>query len=74
MHRHIVADPNICHGKAVFRGTRIMVWQVLELLEAGETLESILRAYPSLTKEAVKEALRYAAEVLRAEHHVVFPS
>jgi uncharacterized protein (DUF433 family) len=40
MHRHIVADPNICHGKAVFRGTRIMVWQVLELLEAGETLES----------------------------------
>jgi Protein of unknown function (DUF433) len=27
--RYIVADPRICHGKPTFRGTRVMVWQVL---------------------------------------------
>jgi len=31
----IIADPQICHGKPVITGTRIMVWQILELLEAG---------------------------------------
>ena len=29
---HIVADPLICHGKPTFKGTRIMVWQILDEL------------------------------------------
>jgi len=29
---HVVADPEICHGKPTFNGTRIMVWQVFALL------------------------------------------
>ena len=33
--RHIVADPAICHGKPTFKGTRIMVWQVLDELAHG---------------------------------------
>ncbi|OQX95960.1 hypothetical protein B6I21_02715 [candidate division KSB1 bacterium 4572_119] len=41
--RHIVADPKICHGKPTFRGTRIMVSDVLEQIEEGLTWESIIR-------------------------------
>jgi hypothetical protein len=35
--RHIVADPAICGGQPTFKGTRIMVWLVLEQLERGLT-------------------------------------
>lgn len=70
--KYIIVDPNICHGKPVFRGTRIMVWQVLDMLKTGESTESIIRIYPSLRKEMIKEALEYAAKALRAEHYVKF--
>ena len=32
LHKHIIADPAVCHGKPTFKGTRVMVWQVLEML------------------------------------------
>jgi len=63
----IVADSDICHGKPTFKGTRIMVWQVLEMLEAGETIEGILEGYPSLTRDHIKAALRLAAQRLAGE-------
>ncbi len=40
--RYIVADPKICHGKPTFRGTRIMVSDVLEQIEEGLAWESII--------------------------------
>ena len=40
--RYIVADPEICHGKPTFRGTRIMVWQVLEMVAEGKAWETIV--------------------------------
>jgi hypothetical protein len=36
-----VADPEICHGKPTFKGTRIMVWQVLEDVAEGRSWEFI---------------------------------
>ncbi len=48
INKHIVADPEICHGKLTFKGTRVMVWQVLELLAEGESYQKILKAFPSL--------------------------
>jgi uncharacterized protein (DUF433 family) len=45
-----------------------MVWQVLEMLAAGEKVNDILKSYPSLTKEMIEEALSYAAEILKGEH------
>jgi len=62
--QYISVDPNICHGKPCFKGTRIMVWQILELLEADATVAEIRDAFPSLTPEHVKAALHYAARVL----------
>ena len=39
--QYIVADPKICHGKPTFKGTRIMVWQVLDALARGESVNQI---------------------------------
>ena len=45
---HIGVDPNICHGKACIKGTRIPVSVILDNLAAGETRDKILENYPSL--------------------------
>lgn len=59
--RHIVADPDICHGKPTFQGTRIMVWQVLEMVADGMTWDEIIQqCHRSITKEAIAEALALA--------------
>ena len=62
--RYISVNPEICHGKPCFKGTRIMVYLILDLLEAGATIEEIREAYPDLTPEHVKATLHYAARVL----------
>ena len=62
---YIVADPDICHGKPTFAGTRVMVWQVLEMLEAGQSVDEIIHAFPSLTPQHVQAALAYAADLTR---------
>ena len=61
----IVADPEVCHGKPCIKGTRIMVSVVLDNLAAGVTLDEILTSYPSLTREAVRAAIAYAADLAR---------
>ncbi|HUY31319.1 MAG TPA: DUF433 domain-containing protein [Pirellulales bacterium] len=58
----IGADPNVCHGKACIKGTRIMVSVVLDNLAAGEPEEAILNGY-HLEKEDLQAALLYAAEL-----------
>ena len=68
--KHIVADSEICHGKPTFNGTRIMVWQILEMLESGETVDDIIEAFPSLTPAHVKAALHYAADLTRGRDNV----
>ena len=69
----ISVDPAVCHGKPCFKGTRIMVYLVLEMLEEGASESEILQAYPSLTHEHVKGALHYAARVLEErELHPAF--
>jgi len=62
---HISVDPNVCHGKPCVAGTRVMVSVILENLAAGHTVEEILESYPTLTVEAVRAALAYAAELAR---------
>jgi uncharacterized protein (DUF433 family) len=61
----ISVDPNVCHGKACIKGTRIMVAVILDNLAAGEPAEAILRSYPTLKPEDVQAALQYAAELAR---------
>lgn len=61
---YIIIDTEICHGKPTFKGTRIMVYQVLEMLAAGYNEEEILSEFPSLSKEHIKAALEYASKRL----------
>ena len=69
--RYIVVDSRICHGKPVFRGTRVLVSDVLELLASGFSVENIIEEYPQLSEEMIREALRYAATVLRRSYRVI---
>jgi uncharacterized protein (DUF433 family) len=55
---HIVADPAICHGEPTFRGTRILVTDVLEQVASGMAWEAIVDEWRgALTQEAITEAL-----------------
>jgi len=60
----ISVDPNVCHGKACIKGSRVMVSVVLDNLAAGETSEQIARDY-RLTVEDVQAAISYAAELAK---------
>ena len=61
--RYIVTDPEICHGKPTFRGTRIMVVHVLEQIAEGMAWESIIAEWRnSINKEAIAEAVRLAGQ------------
>ena len=63
--RYIVADPSVCHGEPTFRGTRILVADVLEQVACGMDWEAIIEEWRgALTKEAIAEAIRLAREAL----------
>jgi uncharacterized protein (DUF433 family) len=63
----IAIDPDVCHGKPVIRGTRIMVSILLDYLKAGETHEEILRQYPTLRETDIRAAIAYAAWLAHEE-------
>ena len=58
---HITVDPEICHGKACIAGTRVLVTTVLDSLASGLDSEEITKSYPSVSCEAVRAAISYAA-------------
>jgi len=61
--KRIEIDPNICGGKPCIKGTRIWVSLLVDNIASGIPDEEILAAYPSLTKEDIRAALAYAAEL-----------
>ncbi|MDI6891230.1 MAG: DUF433 domain-containing protein [Thermodesulfovibrionales bacterium] len=63
--RYIVTDPKICHGQPVFRGTRILVADVLEQVASGMAFEAIIEEWRgALTKDAIAEAVKLASKAL----------
>jgi uncharacterized protein (DUF433 family) len=62
---YIVVDPEICHGRACLKGTRILVSVVLDNLAAGIPEEEILASYPTLDRVALQASIAYAAELAR---------
>ena len=66
--RYIVADPRICHGQPTFRGTRILVADVLEQIASGMAWEAIVDEWRgAITADAIAEAVRLAREALVRE-------
>lgn len=72
--KYVSVDPQIQHGKPCFRGTRIPVYVVLELLEGGVRSEEIVGAdyYPDLTLEHVRAALHFAAQYAKNQEYLSF--
>lgn len=70
---YITVDPEVAHGQACLKGTRVLASVVLDNLAAGLSTEEILQSYPSLTQEAIQAAIAYAAELAR-EHVVSMPA
>ena len=63
----ITIDPAVCTGKPCIRNLRFPVSRLLGLLAAGETKESILKAYPYLEESDIEAALQYAASLAEEE-------
>ncbi len=68
----ISINSNVCFGKPCIKGTRIWISLIVDNLAAGATEEEILEAYPSLTREDIRAALAFAAEMAR-ERYVPIP-
>lgn len=69
---HIVRDPAICGGESVIRGTRVTLRTVLASLADGDTIEDILRDFPTLNASDVKAVIAFAAA--SAEEDLPVPS
>jgi uncharacterized protein (DUF433 family) len=58
---YIVSDKSICGGQPVIRGTRVTLRTVLASLADGDSIEEILKSFPTLSNEAVRAVIAYAA-------------
>ena len=65
--KRIVINPKIMVGKPIIKGTRIPVDTIVRLIAQGMKIEDILDDYPNLSKEDIKAALLYSAEVVSGE-------
>jgi len=62
--KHLIVDPDICHGQLIFAGTRIPVQSVLTFLKMGYSMDQLLAEWPELRREAIEEAVELASEAL----------
>ncbi len=65
----VTVDPQVCHGKACVKGTRVMVSVILDNLAEGVERAEILSSYPSVTSADIDASIAYAAELAR--EHIV---
>ena len=61
--RFVVTDPAVCHGQPTFRGTRILVADVLEQVALGLAWETIVEEWRGqVSRESIAEAVRLASQ------------
>ena len=64
--RYVIADPAICHGQPTFRGTRILVADVMEQVAGGMAWETIVEEWRgNVSSDAIAEAVRLASQAFR---------
>jgi len=64
MNRIVHCDPEILGGTPVFVGTRVPVQNLIDYLEAGDTIDRFLDSFPSVSREQAIAALELAREAL----------
>jgi uncharacterized protein (DUF433 family) len=65
-HEVVHTDPEIMGGTPVFVGTRVPVQSLFDYLEAGDSLEEFLEAFPTVSHEQAIAALEIAREAVTA--------
>ena len=60
---HLVADAAVCGGQVCVKGTRIPASLILGAMAGGDTIDDLLRGYPSLTREDVSAVLAYGSRL-----------
>ena len=63
----IVRNPEICGGQPTIRGTRVLVLDILDWIKEGETFNSIIENFPSISREDIQEIIRYAQDIIAGE-------
>ncbi len=63
------SDPEILGGTPVFKGTRVPVRNLIDYLEASDTIDDFLNAFPTVTREQAIAALEIAREALSERAH-----
>ena len=67
MYGRISIGSEVCHGQACVRGTRVPVHQIVRMLANGDTIEELLKEYPSLQREDILACLDYTASLAEEE-------
>ncbi len=60
--QHIEINPEVRSGKPCVKGTRITVFDVLDYLAGGMSMDEILSDFPQLQRESIYACLAYAAD------------
>jgi uncharacterized protein (DUF433 family) len=63
MNARISVNPNVCHGQACIKGTRIPVHQIVLMLANGDSIDDLLKAYPTIEREDILACLEYAGSL-----------
>lgn len=63
----IYSDPELMGGTPVFRGTRVPIKNLIDYLEAGDSLDIFLEHFPSVTRQDAISVLELAKEMLIAD-------
>ncbi|MGH8580016.1 MAG: DUF433 domain-containing protein [Gammaproteobacteria bacterium] len=69
---YIIRDPKICGGEPVIKGTRVTLRTILASLGEGATIEEIVSDFPTLSEQAVRAVIAFAA--ISAEEDLPLPS
>jgi uncharacterized protein (DUF433 family) len=69
----VESDQEIMRGVPVYKGTRILVHTIADMLSQGATVAEILEGYPALTREKVELAPMYAKAFPRRGRPVIRP-
>ena len=65
MHNDVITkDPNVLGGTPVFLGTRVPFQNLLDYLEAGQTLDEFVDDFPTVSRETAVQALEHAKELV----------
>ena len=67
MDKRISIGTKVCHGQACIKGTRAPVQQIIRMLANGDTIEELLKKYPSISRDDILACLDYAASLAEEE-------